>query len=59
MWSQALLSLQLPITIFTQIWLTSSPAVMGKYANGPRLKVLLVGIGVVVTILNGILLAGV
>ena len=35
------------------------PAVMGKYANGPRLKVLLVGIGVVVTILNGILLAGV
>ena len=58
-WSQALLSLQLPITIFTQIWLTSSPAVMGKYANGPRLKVLLVGIGVVVTILNGILLAGV
>ena len=58
-WSQALLSLQLPITIFTQIWLTSSPAVMGKYANGPRLKALLVGIGVVVTILNGILLAGV
>ena len=58
-WSQALLSLQLPITIFTQIWLTSSPTVMGKYANGPRLKVLLVGIGVVVTILNGILLAGV
>lgn len=58
-WSQALLSLQLPITIFTQIWLTSSPAVMGKYANGPRLKALLGGIGVVVTILNGILLAGV
>lgn len=58
-WSQALLSLQLPITIFTQIWLTSSPAVMGKYANGPRLKALLIGIGVVVTILNGILLAGV
>lgn len=58
-WSQALLSLQLPITIFTQIWLTSSPAVMGKYANSPKLKVLLVGIGVVVTILNGILLAGV
>ncbi len=58
-WSQALLSLQLPITIFTQIWLTSSPAVMGKYANGPKLKALLVGIGVVVTILNGILLTGV
>ena len=58
-WSQALLSLQLPITIFTPLWLTSSPAVMGKYANGPRLKALLGGIGVVVTILNGILLAGV
>ena len=58
-WSQALLSLQLPITIFTQIWLTSSPKVMGKYANGPWLKALLIGIGVVVTVLNGILLAGV
>lgn len=58
-WSQALLSLQLPITIFTQIWLTSSPKVMGKYANGPWLKALLIGIGVVVTVLNGILLAGI
>ena len=57
-WSQALLSLQLPITIFTQIALTSSGKVMGKYANGPRLKALLVAIGVVVTALNAILLAG-
>ena len=58
-WSQALLSLQLPVTIFTQIRLTSSRRVMGAYANGPWLKALLVGIGVVVTVLNGILLAGV
>ena len=58
-WSQALLSLQLPITIFTQIWLTSSRKVMGTYANGPWLKALLMGIGVVVTVLNAILLAGV
>lgn len=58
-WSQALLSLQLPITIFTQIWLTSSPKVMGKYANGTGLKALLVVIGVIVTVLNVILLMGV
>ena len=58
-WSQALLSLQLPITIITQIWLTSSSKVMGAYANGPWLRVLLVGIGAVVTVLNVILLTGV
>ena len=58
-WSQALLSLQLPITIFTQIWLTSSKRVMGKYANGPWLKALLVVIGIIVTVLNAILLMGV
>ena len=58
-WSQALLSLQLPITIFTQIRLTSSSKVMGAYANGPWLRALLVGIGVVVTVLNVILLTGV
>ncbi len=32
-YSQMLLSVQLPITIFTQIVLTSSKKVMGKYAN--------------------------
>lgn len=55
-WSQALLSLQLPITIFTQIKLTSSRSVMGSYANGVGLKILLVVIGIIVTILNIILL---
>jgi manganese transport protein len=37
--SQMLLSVQLPITIITQIRLTSSSAVMGKYENSPFLKV--------------------
>lgn len=58
LWSQALLSLQLPITVFAQIWLTSSPRVMGRYANGPALKAALALIGLVVTALNAVLLAG-
>lgn len=58
LWSQALLSLQLPITVFAQIWLTSSPRVMGRYANGPVLKAMLALIGLVVTALNAVLLAG-
>lgn len=58
LWSQALLSLQLPITVFAQIWLTSSPRVMGRYANGPVLKAVLALIGLAVTALNAVLLAG-
>lgn len=58
LWSQALLSLQLPITVFAQIWLTSSPRVMGRHANGPVLKAVLALIGLVVTALNAVLLAG-
>lgn len=58
LWSQALLSLQLPITVFAQIWLTSSPRVMGRHANGPVLKAVLALIGLVVTVLNAVLLAG-
>ena len=57
-WSQALLSLQLPITVFVQIKLTSSPAVMGRHANSPALKAVLVAIGVVVTALDVALLLG-
>ncbi len=57
-WSQALLSLQLPITVFVLIRLTSSPRVMGKYANSRPLNALLVGIGVIVTILDIVLLTG-
>lgn len=39
--SQMLLSMQLPVTIVTQVRLTSSREVMGSYANGPALKLLL------------------
>ena len=51
-YSQMLLAVQLPITIFTQIYLTSSKKVMGKYANSRKLNALLLGIAVVVTGLN-------
>jgi manganese transport protein len=51
-YSQMLLSIQLPITIFTQIYLTSSHKVMGKYANSRLDKTLLWVIGLVVTVLN-------
>jgi manganese transport protein len=52
LYSQMLLSIQLPITIFTQIYLTSSRKVMGKYANSNFLKFSLLVIGAVVTYLN-------
>lgn len=57
-WSQALLSLQLPVTVFVQIWLTSSPAVMGRHANSRPLRATLLAIGVVVTALDVALLLG-
>ena len=57
-WSQALLSLQLPITVFVLIRLTSSRRVMGKYANSRPLNALLVGIGIIVTTLDVVLLTG-
>ena len=50
--SQALLSVQLPFTIFMQIYLTSSERVMGKYANRPSTRLILIGLGVIVTLLN-------
>lgn len=51
-YSQMLLSIQLPITIFVQIWLTSSEKVMGKYKNTKFDKVLLYLIGAIVAALN-------
>lgn len=51
-YSQIMLSIQLPITIFLQIYLTSSPRVMGKYANKLRLKIILAMIGIIVSLLN-------
>ncbi|MFA6676845.1 MAG: Nramp family divalent metal transporter [Bacteroidales bacterium] len=55
-YSQMILSIQLPFTIFLQIGLTSSKKVMGKYANGTSLKISLYVIAFIVTALNIILL---
>lgn len=50
--SQMILSIQLPITIFVQVWLTSSEKVMGKYKNSKLNATLLYTIGAIVTALN-------
>ena len=50
--SQMLLSIQLPFTIFTQVKLTSSEKVMGKYKNSTLSKFVLYLLGVIVTGLN-------
>lgn len=55
-YSQMALSVQLPLTIGTLIYLTSSKKVMGKYANSLRLKIILGVIGVIVIALNILLL---
>jgi len=55
-YSQMLLSIQLPITIFLQIYLTSSKKVMGKYANSTLNKITLWVVGIIVTGLNVMLL---
>ncbi len=57
-WSQILLSLQLPWTIFPLIVLTSSKKVMGRYANSPLNKTVLLAVAAIVTFLNIMLLAG-
>lgn len=54
--SQAVLSLQLPVTVFTQLKLTSSKTVMGKYANKSFTKLLLYVISILVALLNTLLL---
>ncbi len=51
-YSQMMLSIQLPITIFTQIYLTSNKQLMGKYANSHYLNLILLTIGGIVTYLN-------
>ena len=51
-YSQMLLSVQLPITIFLQIYLTSSRKVMGSHANSVTDKLILWVIGIAVFILN-------
>ena len=54
--SQMALSVQLPVTMIAQVYLTSSPSVMGKYANGTGTKALLIVLTGVVTALNVMLL---
>ena len=55
-YSQIVLSVQLPLTVFTQIYLTSSPKVMGVYANTKLQRTGLSLIALIVTILNIFLL---
>jgi manganese transport protein len=50
--SQMVLSIQLPLTIFLQVYLTSSEKVMGKYKNSIYSKIILYALGVIVTVLN-------
>jgi len=50
--SQVLLSMQLPFTIFLQVYLTSSEKVMGKYKNKNFNKFFLLLTGGIVTYLN-------
>ncbi len=53
--SQMILSIQLPFTIFLQIYLTSSTKVMGKYANTKSTTVIMLLVGAIVTFLNVLL----
>lgn len=50
--SQMILSIQLPITVFTQIYLTSSKKVMKEYANGRFSKAVLIFLGIIIAALN-------
>lgn len=50
--SQVFLSIQLPFTVFAQVYLTSSKKVMGKYVNTRFMIVLLLIIASIVTFLN-------
>ncbi len=50
--SQMVLSIQLPFTIFLQIFLTSSKKVMGKYVNKGHTTFILLVIGSLVVFLN-------
>lgn len=54
-YSQIVLSVQLPLTVFTQIYLTSSHKVMGAYANTKLQRSILGLIALIVTILNVLL----
>ncbi|MDQ7095628.1 Nramp family divalent metal transporter [Desulfosporosinus sp. PR] len=51
-YSQMFLSIQLPITVFLQIYLTSSSKVMGKYKNSLGHNIILWLIAVILALLN-------
>ena len=54
-YSQMILSIQLPVTIFLQVYLTSSGKVMGKYKNRTSTKWILYILGGIVSVLKVIL----
>lgn len=51
-YSQMLLSIQLPITVFLQIYLTSSERIMGRHKNSFLDKSVLLILGVLISVLN-------
>lgn len=55
--SQMVLSIQLPVTVFLQVYLTSSEKVMGKYKNSKMTSIILYCIGGIITVLNIMLFA--
>ena len=56
-YSQMALSIQLPITVFTLIYLTSKKSVMGTYVNSTFEKISLWTVGLIVALLNVLLFA--
>ena len=56
-YSQMALSIQLPLTIWMQVFLTSSVKVMGKYANPLSTRIMLWSVAAVVSGLNVLLFA--
>jgi manganese transport protein len=54
-YSQMLLSIQLPITVFLQLYLTSSGKIMGKYRNSIKDTVMIGVTAAIITVLNVLL----
>lgn len=54
-YSQMILSIQLPVTIFLQLYLTSSEKIMGKYKNSKAHNIALWTLGIIISLLNIIL----
>jgi manganese transport protein len=56
LYSQMILSIQLPITVFLQVYLTSSERVMGKYKNDLKGNITLWAVALIVMVLNVMLI---